>query len=49
MDELSNLKKENRKLEGKLRSCDERIETLVINNADLTDKVANFEVRALAA
>ena len=49
VEELSRLREENRKLEGKLRSRDERIETLVIDNVDLTDKVANFEVRALAA
>ena len=49
VEELSKLREENKKLEGKLRSHDERIEALAGNNAELTGKVATFEARAWAA
>ena len=49
MEELSRLRKENRKLEDRLSSRDERIKALVNDNAGLIDKVMNFKARAWAA
>ena len=49
VEELSRLKEENKKLEGELRSRDERIKALADNNADLIDKVATFEAKSQAA
>ena len=48
MEELSKLKKEDKKLEDGLRSRNEIIETLVSDKADLTKKVMNFEAKAWA-
>ena len=49
MEEHTRLRKENGKLEGKLRGHQERLETLTIDNAILTGKVSTFEAKAWAA
>ena len=49
MEEFFKLREENKKLEDGLRSCDEKIKTLVSDKADLTEKVTNFEAKAWIA
>ena len=49
VEELSRLREEKEKLEGELRSCHKRVETLANDNTILTSKVTTLESRARAA
>ena len=47
--EISKLKKEVKRLEGELRSCDQGMETLMAERVDVVNQVMTWEAKAIAA
>ena len=47
--EISKLKEKLKRLESELKSCDQGMETLMVERADLVNQVMNWEVEAITA